>query len=55
MLQTISENIINILCTVVMTGAVGVITHLFKQFKGMNKAVLAMNHDRLYQACTFLS
>lgn len=53
MLQTMGENFINILCTVIMTGAVGVITHLFRQFKGLNEAVLAMNHDRLYQACTF--
>lgn len=53
MLQTISDNIVNILCTVILTGAIGVVTHLFRQFKGLNEAVLAINHDRLYQACTF--
>lgn len=53
MLQAIGENLISILCTIVMTSAVGVITHLFRQFKGLSQAVLAMNHDRLYQACTF--
>ena len=53
MLQNISENIIGIMCTLVMTSAVGVITHLFKQFRGLSQAVMAINHDRLYQACTF--
>lgn len=45
MLQNISENIIGIMCTLVMTSAVGVITHLFKQFRGLSQAVMAINHD----------
>ena len=53
MLEIISENIISILCTIVMTGAIGVITKLFGQFRALSQAVMATNHDRLYQACTF--
>lgn len=53
MLELISENFIGIFCSVVMTGAIGVISKLFGQFKGLTQAVLAINHDRLYQACTF--
>ena len=53
MLEDISENIISILCTIIMTGAIGVITRLFAQFRGLSQAVMAINHDRLYQACTF--
>lgn len=53
MLDIISENFVSIFCTVVMTGAVGAVTRLFGQFRGLTQAVLAINHDRLYQACTF--
>lgn len=53
MLEIISENIISIFCTIVMTGAIGVITKLFAQFRALSQAVMAINHDRLYQACTF--
>lgn len=53
MLEVISDNFIGIFCTLIITGTVGVITRLFRQFQGLSKAVMAINHDRLYQACTF--
>lgn len=53
MFEVIVENSVLIITGSIITGLISAFVLQFKKFKALQEAILALNHDRLYQACSF--
>jgi len=52
-MRFLAENAAQVTIGVLITALIGAIGAVLIRFRAFCKALLAVNHDRLYQACTF--
>ena len=53
MLEIIRDNFLEFFCASAAAAPSALIIRLYNRFRGLLTAVLAINHDRLYQVCSF--
>lgn len=52
-LQIVVQNSLSVITTMLTTAIAALVTSILRKYKAMEKSLLAVNHDRLYQACNF--